>query len=63
MRDTPIEEEFERRARAGGGDYAIALGLFAVARSLDRLGIGNLSTDGAIKRLADAIDKLEKVAR
>jgi hypothetical protein len=56
--------EWEMRADKGDGKFAIACALIAIARSIDRLGNGNASTQmGAIEALGAHLgEKIELLA-
>jgi len=56
-------EHWERRARAGDGQFAIACGLFLLARAVEGLGVGNTSTNGAIARLCNSLDDIAHACR
>lgn len=64
-----IKDVFEERARKGDGAFAIAFALMdlsdsqeATAKALQRLGLGNASTDfGAIEALGMQIEKAANI--
>jgi hypothetical protein len=65
----PIKDVFEEKARKGDGVFAIAYALMdlsdsqeATAKALQRLGLGNASTDfGAIEALGMQIEKAANI--
>lgn len=69
MAEKPLVQLFEEKARAGDGDFAIAVSLLAVSdaiagvgRSIDRLGNGNAATDvGAIEGLSMVIKEAAQI--
>ncbi len=69
MESSDIRNVFEKKARDGDGAFAIAYALLdlsdsqeATAKALQRLGLGNASTDvGAIENLAMQIEKAAEV--